>query len=167
MTASGAPSNMEGSTMATMVVRFGTHFSIKLGEWLASLILVSLAVLFFGSPGLFSTSPGYFAVMGQFGPETAWGLAFLLIGGIRLAALYVNGRKRITPYIRMMLAFIACFVWFQIVMSLFVSGVPGLGWAVFPWLLALDMYNVFRSAADARLVYDNKRAIDDGSNKTI
>jgi hypothetical protein len=151
--------------MATMVVRFGTHFSIRLGEWLASFVLLSLAVLFFGAPGLFDTSPAYFATMRQFGSEPAWGLAFLLIGGIRLAALYVNGRKRITPYIRMTLAFIACFVWFQIVMSLFVSGVPGLGWAVFPWLMALDMFNVFRSSADAREVYDAKRAPGDGSDK--
>ena len=164
MTAPGAPSNMEGSAM-TMVVRFGSHFNIRLGEWFASLILVSLAILFFGAPGLFDTSPGYFAVMRQFGTEPAWGLGFLLIGGIRIAALWVNGRKRITPYIRMGLAFLACFVWFQIVMSLFVSGVPGLGWAVFPWLMALDMYNVFRSSADARIVYDEKRANGNGSNE--
>lgn len=164
MTEAGAPSNPEGST-AMMIVKFGSHFNIRLGEWFASLILVSLAILFIGAPRLFDTSPSYFAVMRQFGNEGLWGLGFLLIGGIRLIALWINGRKSITPYIRMGLSFLACFVWFQIVMSLFVSGVPGLGWAVFPWLMALDMYNVFRSSADARIVYDTKRATADGRDE--
>lgn len=161
---SGQPSNHESSTMR-MIVRFGSHFNIRLGEWLASAILLTLAVLFLGAPTMFALNPEYFAGMAQFGGQPYWAVYFIAIGGIRIAALYINGRKRITPYIRMGLSFLACFVWYQIVMSLFVSGVPGLGWAVFPWLLALDMYNVFRSSADARLVYDEKRAATDGSNK--
>lgn len=148
-----------------MIVRFGSHFNIRLGEWLASAVLLTMAVLFLGAPTMFTQNPEYFAGMVQFGGQPYWAIYFIIIGGIRIVALYINGRKRITPYIRMALAFIACFVWYQIVISLFVSGVPGLGWAVFPWLLALDMYNVFRSSADARQVFDDKRAARNGSDE--
>lgn len=153
--------------MATLVVRYGTHFNIRLGEWLASTILVSLAALFFGAPGMFDQSPAYFAGLRAFGPQQLWGCGLLVAGMVRIVALWINGRKRITPTIRMVLAFLSCFVWWQIAISLLASGVPGLGWAVIPWLLALDMYNVFRASADAREVFDHKRAErDNGTQAT-
>lgn len=148
----------EGSFMTTLVVKYGTHFNIRLGEWLAAFVSVSFAALFFGAPDMFAKSPEYFSGLIAFGSQPVWGAGLLLIGGVRIVALWVNGRKRITPYIRMTLAFFSCFVWQQLTVSLLASGVPGLGWAFIPWLLALDMYNVFRSSADAREVFDAKRA---------
>lgn len=152
----------EGSFMTTLVVKYGTHFNIRLGEWLVAFVSVSLAALFFGAPTMFAKSPEYFVGLIAFASQPTWGAIMLLLGGVRIAALWINGRKRITPYIRMTLAFFSCFAWQQLTVSLFASGVPGLGWAVVPWLLALDMYNVFRSSADAREVFDAKRAESNG-----
>jgi hypothetical protein len=152
------PSNSKGSAKHMMIVSFARHFNIRLGEWLASLILVSMAILFFAETKLFAQSPMYFAVMGSVATQVQWGFLFGTFGWSRIAALWINGRKPITPYIRMGLSFLSCFVWFQVALSLFASGVPGLGWAIFPWLLALEMYNVFRSSADAREVFDHNRA---------
>jgi len=154
--------NSEGSFMTTLVVRYGTHFNIRLGEWLASIILATLAVLFFGAPTMFASNEQYFVGLSNFASQVQWGVILLSVGTVRIGALWVNGRKPITPYIRMALAFFSCFVWWQLAIGLFLSGVPGLGWAVIPWLLALDMYNVFRSSADAREVFDKKRASRDG-----
>lgn len=144
--------------MTTLVVRYGTHFNIRLGEWFASFILLSMAVLFFCAPDMFARSPDYFSGMTAFGNQIQWGFLVLIFGVVRVVALWINGRKSITPAIRMALAFFSCFVWWQLTISLVASGVPGLGWALLPWLLALDMYNVFRSSADAREVFDQKRA---------
>ncbi len=149
---------MTGSEPPMMMVSFVRHFNIRLGEWLAACLLVSMAVLFLLEPRMFERSPNYFGTMAQLLSQPAWGVVFSLLGSCRMIALYINGRMGITPYIRMGLAFISCFVWWQVTISLFASGVPGLGWAVVPWLLALDMYNVFRSSADAREVFDAKRA---------
>jgi len=161
----GEPSNPKGS--ANMIlVSFVQHFNIRLGEWLASLILVSLATLLLCATKLFMVSPQYFAVMQQIASQPQWGFIFGLFGWVRIAALWINGRKPITPYIRMILAFLSCFVWFEVALSLFASGVPGFGWAIFPWLLALDMYNVFRSSADAREVFDKQRASRDHGTQT-
>lgn len=153
----------EGSLMSTLIVRYGTHFNIRLGEWFASFLLVSMAALMFAAPGMFAKNPEYFAGLIAFGSQPTWGAVLLVNGLVRIGALWVNGRKRITPTIRMVLAFLSCFVWWQLAISLFASGVPGLGWAFVPWLLALDMYNVFRSSADARDVFDAKRAAKNGT----
>lgn len=153
--------------MATaMIVRFGTHFQIRLGEWLASIILCSVGVLLATAPTMFDRNPIYFHGMTNFALQPTWATLFLTCGIVRIVALYVNGRKPITPYIRMAFAFVSCFVWYQTCISLFASGVPGLGWAVFPWLTALDMYNVFRSSADAREVFDKRRALRHGTGET-
>ena len=157
--------NSEGNSAMTMTVRFGQHFAIRLGEWLVSIILVSLAALLFCATQTFALNPAYFAAMIAMAPQVVWASIFLLFGGVRIIALYINGRKPVTPYIRMGLAFLSCFVWFQVTLSLFASGVPGLGWAVFPWLLALEMYNVFRSSADAREVFDKQRASRNGTEE--
>lgn len=146
-----------------MVVRFGTHFAIRLGEWLSSTILASLSVLLVVQPTVFDRTPDYFAPMTSLTSQSGWAIIFGVCGFVHMGALYVNGRRPITPYIRMVLSFISCFVWWQVTISLYASGVPGLGWAVFPWLLALEMYNVFRSSADAREVFDTKRAARNGT----
>ena len=146
----------------TMVVRFGTHFAIRLGEWFASFNLVSIAILMFTATRMFESNPAYFVGLSTFADQPVWGTICGLFGIIRIAALWVNGRKPITPYIRMALSFFSCFVWWQLVVGLIASGVPGLGWVLVPWLLALEFYNVFRSAADAREVFDKKRAARNG-----
>lgn len=161
----GEPSNPEGSAKMVLV-SFVQHFNIRLGEWLASLILVSLALLLLCATKLFMMQPTYFSVMSQLGSQVQWGFVFGVFGWVRIAALYINGRRPITPYIRMILAFLSCFIWFELALSLLASGVPGFGWAIFPWLLALDMYNVFRSSADAREVFDKQRASRDYGTKT-
>lgn len=140
----------------TMVVRFGTHFAIRLGEWFSSFNLISIALLMYGAPKMFESNPLYFAGLSTFGGQPFWGFICGLFGIVRVAALWVNGRKPITPFIRMALAFFSCFVWYQLAIGLFLSGIPGLGWVLVPWLLALEFYNVFRSAADARDVYDKR-----------
>lgn len=155
------------SSFQQIVLKYGTHFNIRLGEWLASFILVSLSILLFVATTMFARSPAYFAGLINVGTQPSWGIALAIMGWARIIALWINGRKPITPYIRMILAFLSCFVWWQVTICLFLSGVPGFAWAIIPWLLALDMYNVFRSSADAREVYDKKRASQNGTNGQV
>jgi hypothetical protein len=146
-----------------MRVQFFSHFGLRLGEWLSGFVLTSIALLMFCATDMFERSPEYFSGLIAFGSQVAWGIVCTIFGGVRLVALYINGRKRITPYIRMILAFLSCFVYWQLAISLFASGVPGLGWALVPWLLVVEMYNVFRSSVDAREVFDKSRAERNGA----
>ncbi len=142
-----------------LIVRFNQHVHIRLGEWLASAILLSLGTVLLAFPHIFEGPMAVsFAMLRQMARQPIWAFAFFIIGGTRIIALYINGRKRITPYIRMGMAVISCFVWYQFTLGLLLTGIPSTGLAVYPWLLALDIYNVFRSSSDAREVYDKKRA---------
>lgn len=156
--------NAEGSDEMTMIVRFQSHVHLRLGEWLAAAIEASVGAFLFAVPGFFA-SDALFALMRQMFPQPIWAFAAFGMGSARIIALWINGRKSITPYIRMTMAFISCFVWYQFALGLLLSGKPALSLAIFPWLLALDVYNVFRASADAREVYDKKRAMRDGTGQ--
>lgn len=147
-----------------MIVRFHNHVHIRLGEWLAAAILASIGFILFAFPHMFEDDAApQFVTLARMFPQQLWAFVFFLLGATRLVALWINGRKTITPYIRMAMAFISCFVWYQFALGFLLSGVATTGLAVYPWLLALDIYNVFRSSADAREVYDKKRAEHNGT----
>lgn len=147
-----------------MVVRFAPHFKLRLGEYLASAILFSMGLVLAIWPEILDRG-GIFTTMRELGRGEVWAFSLLLLAIPRLCALYVNGRRSITPYIRLGFSFISVFAWWQITLSLFLSGVPALIWGVFPWLLALEFFNIFMSAADTRDVIDKKRTANDGSRK--
>ena len=90
-------------------------------------------------------------------PETAWGTACILIGGARLAFLFVNGLWRRSPHLRLLGAFAACFFWFQITAGFVFAGTWSTGLAIYPVLFLLDFYNILRAATDAAIV-DHKYA---------
>lgn len=152
----------EGSDM--LIVKFNHHVHIRLGEWLSSLILATLGLLLFAAPHMFEND-ALFVVMRQFAPQQVWAFTALFFASGRITALYINGRKPITPYVRMALAFFSCFIWWNFALGVLLSGKPALSLATFPWLLVLDVYNVFRASADARESFDNKRASRDGTGQ--
>jgi hypothetical protein len=147
-----------------MIVRFNNHVHLRLGEWLASLILASIGFILFAFPNIFEgEQTATYTYLRSICPQVVWAFGIGIVGVTRLVALYINGRRSITPYIRMAMAFVSCFLWYQFALGFVLSGVATTGLAVYPWLLVLDIYNVFRSSADAREVYDNKRASRDGT----
>lgn len=147
-----------------LIVRFEQHVHIRLGEWFAAFIELSLGIFLFAIPGFFE-SEDLFAVMRHMAHQNVWATASFLMGSIRIGALYVNGRKSITPYIRMTFSFLSCLVWWSFLLGVIASGRPALSLVFLPWLLVLDMYNVYRATRDAREVFDKKRALVHGTGK--
>jgi hypothetical protein len=150
-----------------MIVRFAPHLKLRLGEWLSSVILFSMGLVLFVFPNIlngriFPLMRDFGSLGGEVNPSATWIVILFVFGGGHLIALYINGRKPVTPYIRLIASFLSCFVWWQITVSLFLSGVPALVWGVFPWLLVLEIYNVFQASADAREVFDTKRTSQNG-----
>lgn len=154
-----------GGNRDMMLVRFHDKFTNRALEWLFAVFLVGWAAMLFAIPDMFDgvASPQFVALKATFS-QTIWAFGCAFMGLTRLVALWINGRSAGTPYIRMMMAFLSCFFWYQISLGLFVSGVPTTAWAIYPVILAFEMYNVFRAASDARLVYDKARAMHDGTN---
>lgn len=161
----GAAGALQGKNRDMMLVKFHHRFTNRALEWLFAVFLVGWAAMLFASPSMFDgpVSPQFVALKATFS-QTVWAFGCAFMGLTRLVALWINGRSAGTPYIRMTMAFLSCFFWYQISLGLFVSGVPTTAWAIYPVILAFEMYNVFRAASDARLVYDEARAMHDGTN---
>lgn len=131
-------------------------FRLRLSEWLLAAIMTTWGVVLLLPEATFQTNPVYTG-LARFAPENAWGLVALALGTLRLFALFVNGNWRRSPHLRSTLAFLSCFVWFQIVIGLLqVRASTGL--AVYPWFFILDVYCVYRASSDARESDERARA---------
>ena len=148
-----------------MLVRFNHKFTARATEWLFALFLVNWCIILFAYPSMFvasETSAQFATLNAAFGQN---GVAFPcgIMGIARLIALWINGRSSGTPFVRMIMAFFSCFFWWNISLGLFLSGVPTTGWAIYPAILLFEMINVLRAASDARLVFDEKRVVANGT----
>jgi hypothetical protein len=147
----------------TMLIRFHHKFTNRATEWLFACFLLGWAITLFGFPTMFENSNGlqYGGLQVTFG-QRGWAFGCAFMGLTRFVALYINGALRATPYIRMLMAFLSCFFWYEISLGLFVSGVPTTSWAMYPVILLFEMYNVLRASSDARQVFDETRMAKDG-----
>lgn len=87
--------------------------------------------------------------------EVVWAAAFGLVGGGRLAALYVNGRNPRTPHARMAGALFGALSWGQVAWLLTagtwgVTGIAHTGTGLYGLLALADLFSIFRAAHDAR-----------------
>lgn len=106
------------------------------------------------APGDTVTTPAW-VVIQMIASEQTWGVCALFISGLRLIALIMNGTfwqtwyVRLSPHVRAVMAFLSCFVWLQISIGLFKGGAISTGLAIYPLLLALDLYNGMSASHDA------------------
>jgi hypothetical protein len=75
----------------------------------------------------------------------------LVIGVTRVGALMINGtfpQFRWSPHLRLVMAGLSCFIWFQITLGLLVNDEPTAMVAVYPQLFLFDLYNLFLAASE-------------------
>lgn len=140
-----------------MIVKLQKTFPIRVTEWLLAGIMFSWAIACWNMDANEWGQP-VFAGLRSFASQHTWAFFAFWIGVIRLASLTINGAWRPSPHLRAAGAFLACFMWLQISLGLFVGDIKSMGIAVYPWLLLADIYNVFRASHDARISDDRSRA---------
>lgn len=123
-------------------------FEARASEWALGGVLFLWGVVLHQNPDLFTTNASL-AGLGQMAHQSSWELACLVIGAARLAILALNGTVRRSPHLRAIAAFLSCFFWMQISLGILMSGTGSTGLAVYPVLLLLDSYNVFRASREA------------------
>ena len=90
--------------------------------------------------------------------EAFWAAAFGMVGGGRLVALYINGRKPQTPYARMAGSLFGALSWGQVALLITegtygLTGVASTGTGIYTLLAIADLFSIFRAAHDARYNY--------------
>lgn len=140
-----------------MVVRsLKQHWPARKMEWLMSGIMVAWGCYVLLHPGMF-TDPDTRVLFGGLAaisdpvtdfPALAWGGVAFVVGMARAIALFVNGAWTRTPLIRVIASFVSMFIFTQIVIGLWQSGVPNTGLVVYPWFVVADLLSAYRAAVD-------------------
>jgi hypothetical protein len=139
-----------------------THFHSRFVEWQNGLIVACWGLYLLLHPGMFESNGmiSLWAGLKAVAPQNTWGIAAFLVGSARLMALYVNGRHRRTPAVRLIASFMSSFIITQIFLGLYNSGVPGTGLVVYPILVLADIYSAFRASADMTYVANKDAPLD-------
>lgn len=133
-------------------VHFKRTFPTRAMEWLLSCMLLSWGLMLLRPEVSFSTVS--YDGLARIADEHTWGVVATAAATVRIVALTINGMWTPTYHFRSAMAFIACFVWFQISLGFFVSGNANTGAAIYPWLLLADIINTYRTARDYRAAKD-------------
>lgn len=139
-----------------VILKLTKTFPIRICEWLLAGIMVSWGIAVWNHADSEWANPIYMG-LSRIADQHTWGAVVCFIGIMRLVALVRNGGWQPSPHLRAAGAFLACFAWLQISLGLFASPVLSAGIAVYPWLLAADIYNVFRASYDARMSDERAR----------
>lgn len=97
------------------------------------------------------TSPSY-APLATLFPEWVWGAWSVSIGTVRLIALYINGRYRRTPILRIVCAVLGMAWWIVLIYLVAAQGAPFNPPAGFSWYFVFVIFegiSCFRAAGDA------------------
>lgn len=134
-----------------MLVHFKETFPFRVMEWTMAVLMIGWGLVLFHPAYDANAAPwGQTLFSGMF-TRTSFGVACLTVGTLRFAALFVNGMWWRTPFIRLVMAFAANFLWLNIVFGLFAYDTVTTGWAVYPLFVVVELYNAFRAAHDSRL----------------
>lgn len=139
-----------------LIVSLKQHFPARLPEWHMAGLTFLWGVYVALHPGLFvqeatrQVFSGMFQMVADlpYPPSVVWGVACILVGGLRLVALFINGAYSRTPLIRLMMSFASAFIWTQVVIGLIKTGVPNTGLVIYSGLVLLDIMSAYRAGVD-------------------
>lgn len=140
-----------------MIIRsLRQHWPARKMEWLMSGVLVAWGWYVLMHPAMFSNdaTKALFSGMEAISapiteyPALLWGGGAFIVGLARGVALFVNGAWTRTPLVRVVASFISMFIFTQIVIGLWQSGVPNTGLVVYPWFVVADLLSAYRAAVD-------------------
>jgi hypothetical protein len=129
---------------------FLSHLSIRGVEWLVGFILLTWGFVVLIEPDSFRMYPT-FAVMARWAPQPVWGMAAFCIGVARITALFINGRWRKSPQVRLVTSFLSAFIWTQIFLAVISHDYNNPWHSIVVWFIIADVYAAFTAAMDAKL----------------
>lgn len=134
--------------------KHGLDFGDRAIEWLCAGITLWWAIAL-ALPGDILSGPAFVAFNRVGWPQSTWMLLFAFSGGVRVIALWVNGRWPKTPIIRMFASIFGAFVWTQLAWLFYQSSLMNhgpfqTGMGVYGLLAAAEVFSTFRAAHDAR-----------------
>lgn len=130
------------------------HFQARFAEWQNAIVLFGFGCYLILHPGMFEDPrvAALWSGLKAAAPQQAWGLICVLVGVARIGALWINGKHKRTPMVRLVASFFSAFVLTQIVLGLWNAGVPNTGLILYAVLILADLYSAFRASSDMTFV---------------
>jgi hypothetical protein len=133
-----------------------THAQCRDNEWFSAFVMCAWAVIL-ALPGDALSGPSFSAFHRQGLTEVFWAGVFGSVGGLRLTALYINGRNPKTPYARMLGAAFGFVAWAYVGTLVYLGtmdqlGVISPGCGVYSVLALAEIRSLYRASYDARYV---------------
>ena len=146
-----------------MIDSLRLHWPARKLEWIMAGILTSWGFYVLTHPEIFTQPETRYIFQGLLKisdwftpyPSLAWGWVGLILGIGRGIALLVNGAWTRTPFVRLVTSFASMFVFTQIIIGLWDSGVPNPSLVIYPWFVIADLSSSYRAAVD--FVYAQKQ----------
>lgn len=136
---------------------FTRTFPMRAVEWLMACVTITLGVVMFQPAADWNHSE--VAGLVEMARPATWGFICVILGATRFAALVINGAWRPSPHIRALMAFLTCFIWTQIAVTILSSDLVTLAWGIVPWFVVAELYSVLRASSDARLSDERAKKI--------
>lgn len=131
-----------------IVLRWPTHFRVRATEWFSSAFKLLWGFILLLPYPTFDNP--LFAEMGKHMSQQTWGWIGFGLGFAHLTALYINGNVRRSPHVRAFCSGVGALFWLQVCLGMLATGIITTGWAVYPGLVVMAVYNVSCAMQDAR-----------------
>ena len=116
---------------------------VRFIEWFNAAVLLNFGITLLRPGCTFCTSHSYDA-LASIATEREWGLALIFVAGIRIVALTLNGTfgwfKVLSPWARIVTAFLSAFAWFFIAIGLFYGNSLAPGWGTYLIHMLSDIF---------------------------
>ena len=148
-----APIPMEVSMLISHIRKnFSSSFFPRLSGWGAAGVTVFIGWRLMQDPTFMQNAARGYGIMLEVAPQGVWAFWFIVLGGVRLMILLVNGAIKRSPWWRAFSAGFSCFLWTCVWLSM--KEVQGLTFCMVSGYLWMDFMNILRTMQDARTVDD-------------
>lgn len=129
----------------------GQTFPNRMAEWFLGAALLSWGLILIRPEDTFNYSASYIG-LANLADETTWAWGCLIVGSLRLVALFVNGMWVPPTYrLRSLTSFLSLLFWFSISYGMLFSGTATTGLAIYPWVTILEGVCLWRTGRDYQL----------------
>lgn len=136
-----------------VILRIRQRFRARVLEWEHAIMTVLWGLIILGNPGQFD-SPGFAAFVGG---SVMWGWAVSIAGGLRLAALCVNGyMARPTALIRVLAGVSGILLFAAISLGFLFSWRWGTALAMYPVVGFFGLFSVYWAIFDVAIPDDHR-----------
>jgi hypothetical protein len=133
-----------------LIVHFHHTFRERFPEWVTSTILLLWGFTLLMNPSVFNAP--FYTFLRLLAPVQLWASIAFVMGIIRLISLYINGRKRQTPPMRMLGACSGILIWFGVFVGGMVYARLSPSVALYFGLTVLDAAALYFATVDAKKV---------------